>query len=109
MRRKVCNGASCQMQLNPFVGLGKTVADLKAKAEALGAADMPAGASVNATAGANATVVTAPTALQKSTTRLFLRKLSYDVTEEKLRAFFTGCGEVRRSSISRAVAINVAC
>eukprot|EP01049_Picozoa_sp_SAG25_P005224 SAG25_NODE_350_length_9343_cov_9.011370_2_plen_368_part_00 len=100
MRRKVCNGASCQDQLNPFIGVGKEIAAMRAAAAARGeeggsaqAAPQASGSTPSSAAGAGVSTAAGKPGASASR-RLFLRKLSYEITEAKLRAFFSGCGGV---------------
>lgn len=77
MRRAVCNGHACQDQFRP--------ADLKANGADPGRAQ-PKTPHAAVVAGGVTT---------GGGCRLFLRKLAYDINEEKLRDFFEPCGEVK--------------
>jgi hypothetical protein len=77
MRREVCNGHACQDQFRP--------SELKSGGTDPGRAE---------TTTPHAAVV-AGGVTTGGGRRLFLRKLAYDINEDKLRDFFKTCGEVK--------------
>eukprot|EP01043_Picozoa_sp_COSAG02_P032518 COSAG02_NODE_2175_length_9589_cov_6.644573_7_plen_302_part_00 len=77
LRREVCNGHACQDQFRP--------AELKANGADPGRTEQKT---------PHAAVV-AGGVTTGGGCRLFLRKLAYDINEEKLRDFFKDCGEVK--------------